>query len=54
MYEEIVKPNKLSDSDVPLYCMYANGWDYKDKMPRFKEITCDRALEIAYKVYKEV
>lgn len=54
MYEETNKPEQLSDATVPLYYMYGNGLDYKDSKPRYKEITTDEELQIAYKVYKEV
>jgi hypothetical protein len=51
MYEETVKPNKLSDSDVPLYYMYSNSHDTLGET--YQEITNEEVLEIAYKVYKE-
>ena len=51
MYVETNKPKSLATATQPLYYMYANSHAFKDGIPRYTEITTDRALEIAYKVY---
>ena len=51
MYVETNKPESLAMATQPLYYMYANSHAFKDGIPRYMEITTDRALEIAYKVY---
>ena len=54
LYIETPKPASLSEATETLYYMYSNSHDNKDRLPRYKKVTADEVLEVAYKVYTKL